>query len=159
MVSVRFALFHSVSGSVPSLSLFLLGGKVEANETIAQAAQRELKEEANIEMLDPTNIGLLLFEFKGDPKWLEVHVFRCTKYSGTITESEEMKPQWFSKDNIPFASMWKDDGYWFPLMLASKPFTGYFLFEGQTKVLEYRLEEGLKSYEELGKERTKPKED
>ena len=31
---------------------------------------------------------------RGDGNQLEVHVFAVTKYSGTLVESDEMKPQW-----------------------------------------------------------------
>lgn len=63
---------------------------------------------------------------------LQVHVFRATKFTGTVTEtyvhssataattktpdadawcvhSEEMAPQWFGVDDIPFLDMWPDD--------------------------------------------------
>ena len=40
-------------------------------------------------------VGLIDFEFKGNPEILEVHIFRTNEFSGTPTESEEMKPQWF----------------------------------------------------------------
>jgi 8-oxo-dGTP diphosphatase len=40
-------------------------------------------------------------------------VFLCTLFSGTIAESEEMKPEWFGADEIPFTKMWADDIYWY----------------------------------------------
>lgn len=70
----------------------------------------------------------------GKPTILQVHVFRATKFTGTVTEtyvhsshhrqmlrpktpdadawcvhSEEMAPQWFGVDDIPFLDMWPDD--------------------------------------------------
>jgi hypothetical protein len=34
-------------------------------------------------------------------------------------QSEEMKPQWWSWDDIPFQSMWADDILWFPFLLQA----------------------------------------
>lgn len=50
------------------------GGKVEKGETIAEAARRELREECSLISNSLEEIGLLKFEFVGDPQWLEVHV-------------------------------------------------------------------------------------
>ena len=44
--------------------------------------------------------GLLIFEFKGNPEILEVHIFRANEFTGEPIESEEMKPQWFHIDDI-----------------------------------------------------------
>lgn len=42
------------------------------------------------------------------------------------SRSEEMKPEWFSYDSIPYDTMWPDDRYWIPIMLAGKHFIGRF---------------------------------
>lgn len=43
------------------------------------------------------------FEFEGNPEILEVHIFRAKEYVGEPTESEEMIPKWFHRDEIPFS--------------------------------------------------------
>jgi len=115
------------------------GGKVEGNETIAEAAQRELKEEAGIIALDLCECGLIDFEFLGDPLILVVHVFRATKWSGTIHETDEMAPQWFPIHQIPFSSMWKDDEQWFPYLLGGRYFRGSFVFLGHQTIVHQQL--------------------
>ena len=35
-------------------------------------------------------IGILMFEFVGDPQLMEVHVFTTNDWEGTITESDGM---------------------------------------------------------------------
>lgn len=105
------------------------GGKVEEGETIEKAVARELEEEAGICPLEISKAGILDFEFENDPKVLEVHIYRVAKFSGEPKESEEMKPQWFHVDAIPFEQMWSDDIYWLPLLLAGKKFKGKFLFD------------------------------
>jgi hypothetical protein len=44
-------------------------------------------------------------------------------------ETEEMRPEWFGVDAIPYETMWSDDKYWLPLFLQGKKFTGTFLFD------------------------------
>ena len=40
-----------------------------------------------------------------------------------------MAPKWFDTSEIPFADMWEDDQYWFPLFLKGERFTAKFEFE------------------------------
>ena len=115
------------------------GGKVEFGETIENAAKRELKEEAGIEAENIEKFGLIDFEFKGNPEILEVHIFKINNFSGNLVESEEMRPQWFDLDKIPFNQMWPDDIYWMPLFLSGKKFQGKFLFGEKDIVLEKEL--------------------
>jgi 8-oxo-dGTP diphosphatase/2-hydroxy-dATP diphosphatase len=117
------------------------GGKLEESETIEQAAKREVLEESGVEIKDIEKIGVLNFEFKDNPEILEVHIFKSTSFSGEPVEGEEMKPQWFNDNEIPFESMWPDDIHWFPLFLSGKKFKGRFLFgEGDT-IIEKELNE------------------
>jgi len=118
------------------------GGKVEAGETIIEAAAREVKEECGyiVQTHDLDETGVIDFEFQGDPILWEVHVFQTRKFSGNMTESEEMRPQWWPENEVPFQQMWLDDEIWYPHMLKSKKFKGYFLFQGQEKILDHKLE-------------------
>ncbi|TAN58226.1 8-oxo-dGTP diphosphatase [Patescibacteria group bacterium] len=117
------------------------GGKVHGGETIEEAAKRELREEANIDVKNMEKVGILIFDYKNSYKVIhEVHIFRCGEIIGDPKESEEMKPQWFAVSQIPFDKMWPDDKYWFPLFLAGRKFTGKFLFGENDVVLEHNLE-------------------
>lgn len=115
------------------------GGKVSSKETIEEAAKREISEEAGIEVNELDKVGIIEFEFKDNPEILEVHIFRSEDFSGTPTESEEMKPQWFHIDEIPYKEMWPDDIHWIPLFLSGKKFKGKFFFGESDVILEQEL--------------------
>lgn len=117
------------------------GGKVSEGETIEDAARREIQEEAGIKIKDIKKSGIIEFEFKGNPEILEVHIFKSEDFSGEPKESEEMKPQWFHADEIPFEKMWPDDIFWMPLFLSGKKFKGKFLFGESGAILEKELAE------------------
>lgn len=117
------------------------GGKVEKGEAIEEAARREVFEEASVDVTDLEKVGILEFEWQGNPEVMEVHIFKAKYFIGEPTEGEEMQPQWFDVKNIPFDNMWADDKYWMPMFLDGKKFTGKFLFGKDDSVLEYSLEE------------------
>jgi len=96
--------------------------------------EREIQEEAGVELKDLRKVGIIDFEFKDNPEILQVHLFRSDDFFGEPIESEEMKPQWFHVDEIPFDDMWPDDRYWIPLFLSGKKFKGKFLF-GESDVI------------------------
>ena len=115
------------------------GGKMHDGETIEEAAHRELTEEAGIVAFDLNKLGILEFSWEGKPEILEVHIFKVNEFSGEPEESEEMKPQWFEIDQIPYELMWPDDRYWMHLFLENKKFKGRFLFDESDNVLEHSL--------------------
>jgi len=119
------------------------GGKVHDDETIEEAAMREMREEAGIVPETISRRGILHFIFEGDPVVLEVHVFSITSHSGEPEESEEMRPQWFLHHEIPYDTMWPDDKHWLPLFLEGKQFMGEFSFSDQDTIVKHSLKELL----------------
>lgn len=123
------------------------GGKVEEGESIEAAAHREVVEEAGIEPIDIEKRGIVTFDFKDGSRSVEVHIFACSEFSGEPTESEEMKPQWFMMEDIPFREMWTADAYWLPIFFKGRRFKGSFLYDTPTtpdtvaNVLERSVEE------------------
>lgn len=117
------------------------GGKVEKGETIDEGMKREMREEAGIEIPNIEKVGLMDFEFQGNPEILEVHIFRAREYTGEPTESEEMLPQWFPLGEIPFSEMWPDDPHWMPYFFEGKKFKGKILFGEGDSILEMDIKE------------------
>lgn len=118
------------------------GGKIEGNETLEENVIREMQEECGITPIKFEKRGVLYFEFQEMPEQIyEVNVFAIDEYQGELVETEEMKPQWFDVDDLPWDKMWPDDLYWYPLFFAGKKFEGNFLFDGQDKIIRHELEE------------------
>jgi 8-oxo-dGTP diphosphatase / 2-hydroxy-dATP diphosphatase len=115
------------------------GGKLKDGESLEESVKREVLEETELQVENPELLGVMDFEYQGKDEIYEVNIFRITEFQGEPQESEEMRPQWFEKNNLPFDAMWPDDIYWMPLFLAGKKFTGKFLYEGYDKILEYEL--------------------
>lgn len=115
------------------------GGKLLENENIERAAKRELKEEIGIEAQKIEKVGVINFEFENSDEMPEVHFFRVGDWSGEPTESDEMRPQWFNINELPFDKMWPDDRHWIPLFLDGKKFHGRFLFDKSGNIVNYDL--------------------
>eukprot|EP00898_Chlorokybus_atmophyticus_P004449 jgi/Chlat1/5004/Chrsp32S04974 len=111
------------------------GGKVEPGESVEEAAQREMREEAGVTAVDMERCGLLVFRFD------DVHVFRARGYDGELQETDEMRPVWFPVSAIPFDRMWADDIHWYPLFLKGSKFKGEFHFTQTTRLVWHELHE------------------
>ncbi|MCX6806713.1 MAG: 8-oxo-dGTP diphosphatase [Candidatus Berkelbacteria bacterium] len=116
------------------------GGKVKEKETIEKATIRETEEEIGVKIIELNKVAELSFCFPHRPEWNQlVHVYFAKKWGGKPTESEEMKPQWFKADKIPYKQCWPDDIIWMPKVLKGKSVKASFTFGKGDKILKHRI--------------------
>jgi 8-oxo-dGTP pyrophosphatase MutT (NUDIX family) len=124
------------------------GGKyvpgVDAN--IRHAVVRETHEELGV-ALQPDTLDLravLFFHYPASPEKapldLQCFTYFTSAWEGKPQESEEMRPQWFLKKNIPYTKMWEDDAFWLPKVLAHKNTEAHFWFDADNHVIRHTIE-------------------
>lgn len=116
------------------------GGKLLPGESKEAAAKRETEEECGITITNMVVVGVMDFEYQSKDKVMEVSIFKINSFTGEPRESEEMKPQWFDVDKLPYNQMWPDDQYWLPYFLRGEKFKGNFIYDGYDTILNYHLE-------------------
>jgi len=122
-----------------------VGGKLNPGEDIRSAAIREAEEEICVNLHKPKKVAIINFYFPLVPKeknWdLQVTVFICKEWQGEPQETEEMAPQWFNCDQIPYHQMWWDDEIWLSKVLSGSFIVASFMFGEDEKVIDHYLEE------------------
>lgn len=115
------------------------GGKIEAGESIPQAACRELEEESGLQasLQHLEACGSLTFFFPYKPEWEhQVHLFTVRQWQGEPRACAEIQPAWFRLDEIPYEEMWDDSRYWLPPLLAGAAVRASFTYAADNQTVE-----------------------
>jgi len=118
------------------------GGKIEDGEPLLEAACREIKEESGliVKPKDLEKVAEIDFRFSSKPEWDQlVHVFIVKKWRGEAAESEEMKPQWFKLDEVPYKDMWVPDQIWLRYVIEGKKLKARFNFTPDGEGIESQV--------------------
>jgi 8-oxo-dGTP diphosphatase/2-hydroxy-dATP diphosphatase len=100
------------------------GGKLENGETYDECATRECLEEAGIEVGQLKHTANLHFFFDDILKVVS-KAYTSDGFSGSPMESDEMKPELFDIDDLPYDDMWPADRIWVPKSLNSDKPLGF----------------------------------
>ena len=108
-----------------------LGGKLEPGESAVDAAVREVLEESGVVVaasdLEPR--GLLSYSFPHREAWSqESSVFVCRAWQGEPRGSDELDPEWFDLERVPYDEMWDDARRWLPSVLTGASVRRSFVF-------------------------------
>lgn len=116
------------------------GGKVLPGESIEEGIQREMKEEAGVTVVDLQPRGVVVFTFDNLPEVREMHVFVGSQIRGIPVETEEMRPEWFSIERLPFDQMWPSDPLWIKPVLEGKTIRAQFHYHSPDQMLKQNVE-------------------
>ena len=116
------------------------GGKVLSHESIEEATLRECEEEIQIKPKNIEKVATIEFHIPTKHYHTVAHVFMAEEWEGEPKETEEMKPQWFAINKIPYDHMWSDDKLWLPKILAGKKIQALFIFDNKEQVSFSKIE-------------------
>lgn len=120
-----------------------IGGKMDPGETMEETAVRECQEEILVTPLELSFGGLLSFYFAPDGPIADknqcAYTYFCSEWEGVPTETEEMGPEWFDDDKIPYDQMWLYNKLSLPRMLSGERIIAEFHHDADNLVIAHEI--------------------
>lgn len=106
-----------------------IGGKLESGEDADSCLVREIEEEIGVRVTEYKAAGNVRFINPHNVKWnMRVEIYIVTDWEGEPVETEVIKSVWFSRTDIPYENMFRDNKFWLPKVLEGQSVEGVFLF-------------------------------
>lgn len=70
-------------------------------------------------------------------------IYLAYAFEGDAQETDEIVPQWFPLENLPYDDIWNDARYWIPHIFSGWSVNGEFLFDEDLRVLEHTVYPGM----------------
>lgn len=118
------------------------GGKVEPGETYKHAAIRETEEEVGVRVKTCEEMGQIIFRdlyFSGKPETNILHVYMSEDFGGEPVETDELAPQWYKINAMPYDQMWGDDEHWMPEVFKGNKVDAYFHFNEMNDFTDFKV--------------------
>ena len=120
------------------------GGKVDPGETVMQAAIRECEEESGVKVRSCKEVARVIFRdlyYKGEPETDEMYAFISEDFEGEPIETDELIPEWFPLDDLPFNRMWADAQHWMPDAMRGRKVDSFFRYNEKNEATEHAVNE------------------
>ena len=115
-----------------------LGGKFEEGESPEECAIREVKEEAGLDVKNPTMKGFITFpNFDEVDDWY-VFIFVFKEFEGELIESNEGHLEWIPNNKLPELNLWDGDKIFLEWLFQDKFFSAKFNYE-EGKFINYEV--------------------
>ncbi len=112
-----------------------LGGKLEKGESPEEALLREVKEEADVSLIDFTLKGIITFPDFADGEDWYVYLYTSNSFTGEINyDCPEGELHWVKDEKIPSLNLWDGDYLFLKWLEQEKFFSAKMIYQGEKLV-------------------------
>jgi 8-oxo-dGTP diphosphatase len=119
------------------------GGKVELDESPAECAVRELREETGLATVGRPELRLIVTETSPLPDWQWLmFVYRVCDFTGELVECDEGELAWIDQELVPTLDIPQADAVFYGRVVgeAAGPFAMKFEYDADLRLLDWREE-------------------
>lgn len=117
------------------------GGKVNEGESSEECVVRETEEEIGVEIKSMRRVGSINFFYfeAGKATSQNVDFYLVDEWDGEPRETDEMKPTWYKKNQIPLGQMPASNSLFIPHLLNGVFVSGSLIFDEEMKLVSNQL--------------------